>query len=118
MRVFVPSCILPLHEQLTTLFSGGPGIGLYCATKHTIRALSDSLNQELNSIAPELRSIIFELGYFRTSFLTASNRAPYEPRIADYAAAGREMDTALTSLFSCFLPWPGRGADTSAQSTT
>lgn len=78
-------------------------MGLYCASKHTIRCLSESLHEELQSVAPGLRSIIFELGYFRTSFLTPNNRSAHEPRIADYAGATAAANDALIS--TSFYPW-------------
>ncbi|KAA1475263.1 NAD(P)-binding protein [Dentipellis sp. KUC8613] len=57
--------------------------GLYAATKAATRSLSQTLDAELAPLG--LRSLNFEFGYFRTEFLTASQRAPYIPRIADYA---------------------------------
>ncbi|KAI0316891.1 hypothetical protein OF83DRAFT_1059594 [Amylostereum chailletii] len=61
----------------------GPNAGLYAGTKHALRGLSGSLDVEISPLG--LRSIIVELGYFRTNFLTDGNRAPHISRIDDYA---------------------------------
>jgi len=71
----------------------GPGYGLYAATKHTMRALAGGLDDELRQLG--LRSILVELGYFRTSFLTGDNRTPYHARIADYAEPVGEIEAML-----------------------
>jgi len=74
-------------------YRGGTAFGLYAATKHAVRALSDTLNQEISHLG--LRSIIFEPGYFRTDFLTADNRASYISRISDYEPITAERERGL-----------------------
>jgi hypothetical protein len=44
-----------------------------------------------------LRCHYIEPGYFRTSFLTESNRAPYIPRIEDYAEMGKNANEKLVA---------------------
>jgi hypothetical protein len=49
-------------------------------------------------IAPVgLRCHYIEPGYFRTSFLADSNRAPYEARIDDYAEHGKKANELLVA---------------------
>ncbi|KAI0033022.1 hypothetical protein K488DRAFT_85319 [Vararia minispora EC-137] len=74
----------------------GSGLGLYAATKHALRALAGALDSEVSPLG--LRSIVVELGYFRTSFLTASNRAPYRARITEYAPVVEAADKALLAM--------------------
>ena len=73
--------------------SGHGGIGLYCATKNTVRCISETLHQEISPLG--LRSVIFEPGYFRTDFLTADNRANYSGGIPDYEPIVRASNEAL-----------------------
>ncbi|KAA1468986.1 NAD(P)-binding protein [Dentipellis sp. KUC8613] len=56
--------------------------GLYCATKTAIRSLSMAMDNELQPLG--LRSMNFEFGYFRTTFLAPSQRTSTNSRIADY----------------------------------
>jgi len=76
-------------------YRGGSAFGLYAATKHAVRAISDSMNQEIAPLG--LQSIIFEPGYFRTDFLTADNRAPYISRIADYEPITSKREQSLST---------------------
>lgn len=65
-------------------------------THITSAALSEALHGEISSLG--LRSIVFELGYFRSSFLTDSNRGGYySSRIADY----KEMTDVMYLLTKC-----------------
>ena len=73
--------------------SGGPGIGLYCATKYAVRGISEALHQEISPLG--LRSVIFEPGYFRTEFLTADNRTYYSGKIPDYEPVVRARQEGL-----------------------
>lgn len=61
---------------------GIANIGLYIGTKHAVRGLSLSLNEEIAPLG--LRSICFEPGYFRTEFLSADNRGADKLRTEDY----------------------------------
>ncbi|TFY74094.1 hypothetical protein EWM64_g9918, partial [Hericium alpestre] len=56
--------------------------GLYTASKAATRLISMTLNDELAPIG--LRSMVFEFGYFRTEFLSATQRTPFVSRITDY----------------------------------
>lgn len=58
-------------------------------------ALSEALHGEISPLG--LRSIVFELGYFRSSLLTDSNRGGYSSRIADY----KEMIDVMYLLTKC-----------------
>jgi len=51
---------------------GSPNGGLYQASKHAVRGLSESLRQEIEPLG--LRSICIEPGFFRTEFLQPGNR--------------------------------------------
>ncbi|KAF8874874.1 short chain dehydrogenase [Gymnopilus junonius] len=67
--------------------------GLYSATKLVLRGISESLHAEISPLG--LRSIHFEFGYFRTSFLAPGQRAPQVYRIADYKQISEQMEEAL-----------------------
>jgi len=60
----------------------GYGVGLYCATKFAVRAVAESMDEEIKPLG--LRSLYIEPGYFRTNFLEEGNRASYTSRIRDY----------------------------------
>ncbi|KAK7692558.1 hypothetical protein QCA50_004188 [Cerrena zonata] len=81
---------------------GGAAAGLYAATKHAVRALSVSLHDEISPLG--LRSICFEPGYFRTSFLTADNRGSDKSRIPDYKDT---TDAAFERFNAYSLKQPG-----------
>ncbi|CAL1706818.1 unnamed protein product [Somion occarium] len=72
---------------------GSATIGLYVATKHAVRGLSESLHEEISPLG--LRSICFEPGYFRTRLLTTDNRGPDKTRIPDYRDL---MESSLARL--------------------
>ncbi|KAF8531147.1 short-chain oxidoreductase [Gautieria morchelliformis] len=74
---------------------GSPNAGLYCATKYAVRGLSETLHAEISPLG--LRSICFEPGYFRTSFLEQDHRNAYDPRIADYAEMTSKANDALVA---------------------
>lgn len=61
---------------------------LYC------EGLSETLHQEISPLG--LRSICFDPGYFRTEFLASDNRAPFDPRIADYRPMAEAVEAALS----------------------
>ncbi|KAI0293632.1 short chain dehydrogenase [Multifurca ochricompacta] len=73
-----------------------PDAGLYISTKFALRGLSETLDDEITPLG--LRSIIFELGFFRTEFLAASNRSPYISRIEDY----KELTAAVEEQFVAY----------------
>jgi len=68
-------------------------MGLYCATKWTLRAISAALHDEISPLG--LRSTCLDFGYFRTSFLAADQRTPEVSRIPDYAAISQKMEQSL-----------------------
>ena len=74
-------------------WNGGPLAGLYCSTKWALRGINESLHAEIAPLG--LRSVCFDFGYFRTKFLTADHRTPYEPRIEDYREATEKVNQAL-----------------------
>jgi short-subunit dehydrogenase len=83
-----------INNNLVALFcSGYAGAGLYCATKHAIRCISESLHEEISPLG--LRSLLFEPGYFRTDFLTADNRGTYGGNIPDYEPIIRASQEGL-----------------------
>ncbi|KAF8956242.1 short chain dehydrogenase [Flammula alnicola] len=63
-------------------WTSAPYAGLYSATKWALRGISETLNEEISPLG--LRSICFDFGYFRTSFLQPDQRAPKVARIPDY----------------------------------
>jgi NAD(P)-dependent dehydrogenase (short-subunit alcohol dehydrogenase family) len=87
--------------RLSFLPSGGPNLGLYCATKFTLRGISESLHLEIAPLG--LRSTCIDFGYFRTTFLDPAHRAPYVPRIEDYNEMSKRANDALLGA-SCVLP--------------
>jgi len=76
-------------------YRGAAGIGLYSASKYTMRGISESLHLEISPLG--LRSIIFEPGYFRTDLLTDDNRAPLVSRIPDYEPVVRKTHQDLVA---------------------
>ncbi|KAH7923192.1 NAD(P)-binding protein [Leucogyrophana mollusca] len=113
-RAFLPA--MRHRKSGTVVFIGSiggwravPNAGLYAATKYAIRGVSETLHAEIAPLG--LRSICFDFGYFRTSFLTADNRAPYQPRIADYKAMSEQADAALVGE-NLYLPGdPKKGVE-------
>ncbi|KAF2261283.1 NAD(P)-binding protein [Lojkania enalia] len=51
--------------------AGEPGAGPYCATKHALEGWNDCLRQETAHL--NIKSIIFELGFFRTKMMHPDN---------------------------------------------
>ncbi|TRM59859.1 hypothetical protein BD626DRAFT_461923 [Schizophyllum amplum] len=72
---------------------GGPNAGLYCSTKWALRGINESLHAEISPLG--LRSVCFDFGYFRTSFLTPDHRSLYESRIEDYREMTERANQAL-----------------------
>lgn len=70
-----------------------PAAGLYCTTKYAVRSLSQTLDVEISPLG--LRSIVFEFGYFRTSFLTPDHRSAHKGRIEDYREMSESTNAAL-----------------------
>ncbi|KAK0460631.1 uncharacterized protein EV420DRAFT_1332184 [Desarmillaria tabescens] len=70
-----------------------PNAGLYGATKWALRGISETLHVEVAPLG--LRSICIDLGYFRTSFLTADHRKPHVSRIDDYKELTNKVETAF-----------------------
>ncbi|KAF8339652.1 short-chain oxidoreductase [Cantharellus anzutake] len=80
-------------------WGGGSGYGLYSATKHAVRAISESLHEEISPLG--LRSIYLEPGYFRTSFLKPGKRSEYVNRIEDYKSE-------ITARIEVFVQYDGK----------
>ncbi|KAF9461445.1 hypothetical protein BDZ94DRAFT_1167682 [Collybia nuda] len=72
---------------------GAPNVGLYATTKLAVRGISETLHAEISPLG--LRSICFDFGYFRTSFLTSDHRAPVVSRIPDYKPIVEKSEAAL-----------------------
>ncbi|KAJ6544483.1 short-chain oxidoreductase [Mycena capillaripes] len=99
----VTRAILPYmraKKSGTVVFMGSVGgwhglvnAGLYCATKYTLRGISESLHLEIAPLG--LRSTCIDFGYFRTTFLDPAHRAPYIPRIEDYNEITKKSNDAL-----------------------
>lgn len=70
-----------LVQRLTHVDSRIAG-GLYSATKHAVRAIAESLDEEIAPLG--VRSLCLEPGYFRTSFLQGDKVPTYNSRIKDY----------------------------------
>jgi len=70
-----------------------PNMGLYAATKFTVRGIAETLDAEISPLG--LRSYVFEPGYFRTSFLSEEHRGPYVERISDYAEITKTANQRL-----------------------
>jgi len=85
------------------------GGGLYSATKYCVRGISETLDVEISPLG--LRSIVVEPGYFRTDFLTADNRVPYTPRIADYPEITRRAHEGLEAHNGKQLGDPKKGVE-------
>jgi len=75
---------------------GASGAGLYAATKHTVRALAETLDMEIQPFG--LRSICFEPGYFRTSFLTPDNAGHGKAAIPDYQEMVESTNTRFRAI--------------------
>ncbi|KAK0484457.1 hypothetical protein IW261DRAFT_1330928 [Armillaria novae-zelandiae] len=75
-----------------------PNAGLYGATKWALRGISETLDVEVKPLG--LRSICIDLGYFRTSFLTADHRTPHVARIDDYKELTDKVEAAFQAYNS------------------
>ncbi|KAK0194678.1 hypothetical protein F5146DRAFT_1102120 [Armillaria mellea] len=75
-----------------------PNAGLYGATKWALRGISETLHVEVQPLG--LRSICIDLGYFRTSFLTADHRKPHVARIDDYKELTGKVEAAFQAYNS------------------
>ncbi|KAK0229990.1 hypothetical protein EDD85DRAFT_126925 [Armillaria nabsnona] len=75
-----------------------PNAGLYAATKWALRGISETLHVEVQPLG--LRSICIDLGYFRTSFLTADHRKPHVARIDDYKELTGKVEAAFQAYNS------------------
>ncbi|KAG8910060.1 hypothetical protein FRC02_007407, partial [Tulasnella sp. 418] len=76
-------------------WGGAINIGLYCATKFTIRGITESLALELEPFG--IRALCIEPGYFRTAFLKDGNRGAYVSRIPDYQSITGPAEERLRS---------------------
>ncbi|KAA1475328.1 NAD(P)-binding protein [Dentipellis sp. KUC8613] len=76
-------------------WEGVAGAGLYGATKSAVRTISMAMDNELQPLG--LRSMNFEFGYFRTTFLAPSQRTSTDTRIADYDEVCGAVAAALVA---------------------
>ncbi|KAJ7303481.1 hypothetical protein DFH08DRAFT_722164 [Mycena albidolilacea] len=76
-------------------WQGLPNLGLYCATKYTLRGISETLHLEVAPLG--LRSTCIDFGYFRTTLLDPNHRKPYVPRIKDYNEMSKKADDVLVA---------------------
>ncbi|KAJ7140589.1 hypothetical protein C8R43DRAFT_1109532 [Mycena crocata] len=88
---------------------GMENVGLYGATKYTLRGISESLHLEIAPLG--LRSTCIDLGYFRTTFLDPAHRAPYVPRIDNYSEMSRRANNALVAADGKQLGNPAKGVE-------
>ncbi|VDB90058.1 unnamed protein product [Peniophora sp. CBMAI 1063] len=86
-RVFLPH--MRSRKAGTVVFIGSmrgwitsAGNGLYAASKHAVRALADSLAEEVSPFG--IRVLNIEPGYFRTPILQPGTHPAYEARIPAY----------------------------------
>ncbi|KAF8874875.1 hypothetical protein CPB84DRAFT_1829302 [Gymnopilus junonius] len=97
-RAFLP--YMRERKTGTVIFIGSiggwrpaPYAGLYSATKWVLRGISETLHTEISPLG--LRSIHFDFGYFRTSLLQPSQRAPKVARISDYKEISDRVEQGL-----------------------
>ena len=77
-------------------FSGAPGLGMYTASKHAIRALAESLAGEVAPVGIKVLNI--EPGYFRTALLQPGMRSEYEARIPVYQSVVGPVNDNLQGM--------------------
>ena len=85
-------------------WKGDPGATAYCASKFALEGVVECLSQELALFSPELKTIIFEPGYFRTQALSQINIKHEAPSIPDYATFN---ETSLQYERSIYGKEPG-----------
>ncbi len=66
-------------------WEGGPGCGLYCATKFAMVGVSQSLRAEVAHL--NIRVVQIEPGYFRTNFLSGNHKVTAQKVIDDLRPA-------------------------------
>lgn len=77
-------------------FAGGPGWGIYAATKFAVEGFSESLAGELAPLG--ITVTIVEPGYFRTDFLDGSSLHTEATVIEDYAGTAGAVRTRSADL--------------------
>ncbi|KAF8918439.1 NAD-P-binding protein [Mucidula mucida] len=71
-------------------------LSMYVAVKHAMRGIAETMDMEISPFG--LRSINIEPGYFRSKFIDANNRRPYDNAIEDYKATMEAMNEIFKSL--------------------
>ncbi|TNM67354.1 SDR family NAD(P)-dependent oxidoreductase [Streptomyces sp. NP160] len=85
-----------------------PGWGLYCAAKHALEGLTESLAAEVSDMG--IRVHLIEPGYMRTDFLTPASLALPEQTVPGYEPV-REMTAAHQAMPGTQLGDPTRAAE-------
>ncbi|KAF2199796.1 serine 3-dehydrogenase [Delitschia confertaspora ATCC 74209] len=97
-------------------YRGVAGAGLYCASKAACSLHSEALRAEVAHLGIEVVAV--EPGYFRTNFLTSSNRKRAGKRIEDIM---EPVETAVKTLDGKNLKQPGnpvKGAELLVEALT
>lgn len=90
-------------------YRGMGAVGLYNATKYAVRAISETLHEEISPLG--LRSLIVEPGYFLTDLLTADNHGKYGGHISDYEPITRARIDLLNAANHKQRGDPKKGAN-------
>ncbi|KAF8994489.1 short chain dehydrogenase [Cyathus striatus] len=83
-------------------WQSSPYAGLYVTSKWTLRGISQSLHDEISPLG--LRSTCIDFGFFRTPFLSSTQRAPPVSRISDYQPLCERVEAVLNA---CDRKQPG-----------
>lgn len=65
------------------------GVGIYCASKHAVEAITEALENELKPFG--IKVFLIEPGAFRTRFHNTESVQTPEPKISDYKEIGNEI---------------------------
>ncbi|NKZ10795.1 SDR family NAD(P)-dependent oxidoreductase [Mycolicibacterium septicum DSM 44393] len=84
-----------LHLSSVAGQTGGPGWGVYAATKHAVEALNESLRAELGPLG--IYSTAIEPGAFRTDFLDSSSLMTSPTVIHDYETSAGTRKWSIDS---------------------
>ncbi|TFK50389.1 short chain dehydrogenase [Heliocybe sulcata] len=85
-----------------------PNHALYCATKAAMIRISEALNVELQPF--KIRSICFDLGWYRTDALRPDRYQPLVQRISAYKQMAEEFDAVLRNSYMTQRGDPAKAA--------